>query len=410
MNHEFRRRVGFVFQNPEVQLFNPTVRDEIAFAPLQLGWPAEQIRDEVERMVDRMQLGPVVERPTFRLSMGEKKRVAIASVLILDPEVILLDEPTAGLDPRSQSGIIDLLEEWQGSGRTVVLATHDLGVIEEIADRCLIFQEGRLVADRPPGEIVADLDLLTRTGLVHSHRHSHRSGVTTPTRTSIATSTAGRDGSPAALAGGGRDYDRSRARHRRVGDPVAGGLGDGNLIYTVALSSVGTQTADGVIVTPALLFPAGVTLDLVTAATGTWDGSTWSDADSASGDDATLAFTLTVGLATSGGTDVVGLSAAVTAAPRSCRRARRRRRGDVCGRGYFLRRFRERRRLPPGRSPSAAAEPQPADQAVDCTPHGRPTPVFPLALVGSRLAGDRTCRPTPRLTAGPASSFSATSA
>lgn len=172
-NHDFRRRVGFVFQNPEVQLFNPTVRDEIAFGPLQLGWPADRIRDEVETMVDRMQLGAVVERPTFRLSMGEKKRVAIASVLILDPEVILLDEPTAGLDPRSQSGVIDLLEEWQGTARTVVVATHDLGVIEEIADRCLVFQQGRLVADRPPGEIVADLELLTRTGLVHSHRHSH---------------------------------------------------------------------------------------------------------------------------------------------------------------------------------------------------------------------------------------------
>ncbi len=177
VNHDFRRRVGFVFQNPEVQLFNPTVRDEIAFAPLQLGWPAEKIRDEVERMVDRMQLRQVVERPTFRLSMGEKKRVAIASVLILDPEVMLLDEPTAGLDPRSQSGVIDLLEEWQGSGRTVVLATHDLGVIEEVADRCLVFQEGRLVADHTPKETVTDLDLLARTGLVHSHRHSHRSGL-----------------------------------------------------------------------------------------------------------------------------------------------------------------------------------------------------------------------------------------
>jgi cobalt/nickel transport system ATP-binding protein len=176
-NHDFRRRVGFVFQNPEVQLFNPTVRDELAFGPLQLGWPAERIRDEVERMVDRMQLRAVVERPTFRLSMGEKKRVAIASVLILDPEVILLDEPTAGLDPRSQSGVIDLLAAWQGSGRTVVIATHDLGVVEEIADRCLVFQEGRLVADRPPAEILADLDLLTRTGLVHSHRHSHGPGL-----------------------------------------------------------------------------------------------------------------------------------------------------------------------------------------------------------------------------------------
>ncbi len=177
VSDEFRRRVGFVFQNPEVQLFNPTVRDELAFAPLQLGWGEERIRQEVERMLDLMQLGALAERPTFRLSMGEKKRVAIASVLILDPEVILLDEPTAGLDPRSQSRVIDLLVEWKASARTVVVATHDLGVIEEIADRCLVLHEGRLVADRTPGEILADLDLLTRTGLIHSHRHSHRSGL-----------------------------------------------------------------------------------------------------------------------------------------------------------------------------------------------------------------------------------------
>lgn len=177
VNHDFRRRVGFVFQNPEVQLFSPTVRDELAFAPLALGWPQERIRQEVDRLLELMQLTPLAERPTFRLSMGEKKRVAIAAVLILDPQVILLDEPTAGLDPRSQSRVIDLLVEWKGSARTVVVATHDLGVIEEIADRCLVFHEGRLVADRPPGEILADLDLLTRTGLVHSHRHSHRSGL-----------------------------------------------------------------------------------------------------------------------------------------------------------------------------------------------------------------------------------------
>jgi len=177
VSHDFRRRVGFVFQNPEVQLFNPTVRDELAFGPLQLAWPAARIREEIDRLLDWMQLAPLAERPTFRLSLGEKKRVAIASVLILDPQVILLDEPTAGLDPRSQSRVIDLLVEWQGSARTVVFATHDLGVIEETADRCLVFAEGRLVADRAPVEILADLDLLTRTGLVHSHRHSHRSGL-----------------------------------------------------------------------------------------------------------------------------------------------------------------------------------------------------------------------------------------
>src|SRR5262249_19838062 len=108
----FRRRVAFVFQNPDVQLFNPTVFDEIAFAPLQLRWDKQQIPTRVNEMLELMEIAHLKDRSPHRLSGGEKKRVALASVLVLEPEVLLLDEPTSALDPKSQSQVIDFLTEW----------------------------------------------------------------------------------------------------------------------------------------------------------------------------------------------------------------------------------------------------------------------------------------------------------
>lgn len=172
----FRRRVGMVFQNPDVQLFNPSVFDEVAFGPLQLRWSRDAIRERVTQTLDSMGILPLKDRPPHRLSGGEKKRVAIASVLVLDPEVLLLDEPTATLDPRSQSQIIDLLSGWKDAGKTVVTATHDLDAVEDIADTCYIFQSGRVVAQGSPASVLGDTPLLQRTGLLHAHRHVHPSG------------------------------------------------------------------------------------------------------------------------------------------------------------------------------------------------------------------------------------------
>jgi cobalt/nickel transport system ATP-binding protein len=174
----FRRAVGLVFQNPDVQLFSPSVFDEVAFGPLQLGWPAGDVHDRVADILAEMRLTPIADRAPHHLSGGEKKRVAIASVLVMNPEVLLLDEPTAALDPRSQSQVIDLLAGWAGNGRSLVVATHDLGLVEDISDRCLVFDGGRLVADRPPADVLGDLGLLERTNLVHAHRHRHGSGLT----------------------------------------------------------------------------------------------------------------------------------------------------------------------------------------------------------------------------------------
>lgn len=133
-NYDFRRRVGLVFQNPDVQLFNPTVFDELAFGPLQLGWPKDEIIRRVDAMLAQFGIAHLRERAPHRLSGGERKRVALASVLILDPEVLLLDEPTASLDPESQGEVIRYLLASRGSGRTIVTATHDLHLVEAIAD------------------------------------------------------------------------------------------------------------------------------------------------------------------------------------------------------------------------------------------------------------------------------------
>jgi len=165
--HAFRRRVGLVFQDPDVQLFNPTVFDELAFGPLHLGWDTGKIRQCVEAMLAEFSIGALAQRSPHRLSGGEKRRVALASVLITRPQVLLLDEPTSDLDPPSRSQIVDFLANCRGTGRTLVTATHDLGIVAEIADSCIVLQSGRLVAYGPPAEILGNEALLRSSGLLH---------------------------------------------------------------------------------------------------------------------------------------------------------------------------------------------------------------------------------------------------
>jgi cobalt/nickel transport system ATP-binding protein len=169
----FRRRVALVFQNPDVQLFNPTVFDEVAYGPLQLQWSHEEVRRRVEEMLRFMAISHLKNRSPYRLSGGEKKRVALASVLVLDPEVLLLDEPTEALDPRSQSQVVDLMQQWQGTAKTVITATHQLEIVEDIADRVFVLEAGAVIAEGAPTEILSNADLLLRANLIHAHRHSH---------------------------------------------------------------------------------------------------------------------------------------------------------------------------------------------------------------------------------------------
>ncbi len=167
------RRVGLVFQNPDVQLFNPTVFDEVAFGPLQMGWPRAEILERVHWTLEWIGAEHLKDRAPYRLSGGEKKRVAIASVIVLDPDVLLLDEPTESLDPRSQSQVIELLESWNNGQKTIITATHQLEILSEIAERAVVLEDGAVVADATPAEVLANTGLLEAANLIHSHRHLH---------------------------------------------------------------------------------------------------------------------------------------------------------------------------------------------------------------------------------------------
>ncbi len=169
---QFRRDVALVFQNPDVQLFCPTVYEEVAFGPLQMQWTREIIRTRVEETLDLLKISHLANRIPHHLSGGEKKKVALASALILDPKVILLDEPAAALDPRSQMQIIDFLTEWGGKSKTIVTATHDLHTLEDIADKCVVFENGVIIAAGAPHDILHDHELLQRSNLMHSHRRN----------------------------------------------------------------------------------------------------------------------------------------------------------------------------------------------------------------------------------------------
>ncbi len=174
-NFAFRRRVGLVFQDSDVQLFSPSVWDDVAFAPLQLGLSRDEVAARVNVALGALRIEKLRDRAPHRLSGGEKKRVALASVLSLDPDVWLMDEPTAGLDPRSQSWLVDFLIQQGRAGKTVVTATHDLNIVESIADRVYVLdEEHHVVAQGTPEEILSNRDLLIACNLMHEHLHGHK--------------------------------------------------------------------------------------------------------------------------------------------------------------------------------------------------------------------------------------------
>jgi len=170
----FRSKVGIVFQNSEVQLFSPTVEEELYFGPLQLEKPADKIRESVLHFSKLLGIEKLLSRSPNHLSVGEKKKVAIASVLAIEPEVLLLDEPTAGLDPRTTSELIDLILHYHSLGKTVITATHDLNVASEIATRIYILNEDKTIcASGGCSDILLNQDLLIKYNLAHIHTHRH---------------------------------------------------------------------------------------------------------------------------------------------------------------------------------------------------------------------------------------------
>jgi len=134
-NEAFRSRVGFVFQQSDAQLFSPTVREEIAFGPLNMGLGADVAAERVDDLLRLLELEELADRAPYQLSEGQKKRVAIASVLVMNPTTLLFDEPTAALDPGTQRWFLDLLDELGRSGKTLVVATHDLATMDRLGQR-----------------------------------------------------------------------------------------------------------------------------------------------------------------------------------------------------------------------------------------------------------------------------------
>lgn len=165
--HEFRRRVGFVFQNAEAQLFSSTIEEELAFAPLQMGLDAISVRQRVEDVSRLLRLESLLHRTPYSLSGGEKRRVAIACILTINPDVILLDEPTSGLDPRSQNELVTLLESLHDAGKTLVTTTHDLTLLPRLATRVVIMNEDHEIeAICTPQKTLHEEQLLKKVNII----------------------------------------------------------------------------------------------------------------------------------------------------------------------------------------------------------------------------------------------------
>lgn len=162
---DLRRKVGIVFQDPDNQLFSASVMQEISFGVMNLGLAEEEARFRVEAVMEEMNISPFKEKPTHFLSGGQKKRVSIADILVMDPEIIILDEPAAALDPkhaRMIDGIIDALSE---KGITVILSTHDVERALIWADRVVLLDEGTIIGEGTPEDIFADDEILSKTNL-----------------------------------------------------------------------------------------------------------------------------------------------------------------------------------------------------------------------------------------------------
>jgi cobalt/nickel transport system ATP-binding protein len=167
----FRSQVAFLFQNVDAMLFNPTVRDEIAFGPRQLG--LSDVNARVEHFAKVFGAGAWLDRPPFELSGGEKKRVALAALMAIEPKVLLLDEPTASLDPACSARLVDFLNHQDDL--TVISSTHNLSLVTEIGARVLLLppRPGKLLYDGPPDALLDQQPLLIESGLAHRHEHHH---------------------------------------------------------------------------------------------------------------------------------------------------------------------------------------------------------------------------------------------
>ncbi len=159
---DIRRTVGMVFQDPDDQLFMPTVYDDVAFGPLNLGLPGEEVEQKVRAALEQVGAAHLADKPPYHLSGGEKKRVAIATVLSMSPDILVMDEPTSGLDPYARRRLMSLLRDFR---HTKIFTSHDLDMVMDLCERTIVLHEGEVRADGPTREIFQDEDLLAECRL-----------------------------------------------------------------------------------------------------------------------------------------------------------------------------------------------------------------------------------------------------
>jgi len=170
INKQVRKKIGILFQNPESMIFNPTVRDEIAFSLKEFDY--DNIDKRVEEIAKRFGIEHLLDKNPLFLSGGEKQKVILASILVYEPEILLLDEPTASVDPKTSGWFIDMILDLD---KTVLIATHDLSLAYEISDRAVVIDEShKKIYDGDIEKLYKDIDILKQANLIHTHRHKHK--------------------------------------------------------------------------------------------------------------------------------------------------------------------------------------------------------------------------------------------
>lgn len=171
---ELRQKISLLFQNPHAQLFLLSVWDELCFGPLHLKLDKDEIQKRAWDILKLLGIEHLKDRGPWDLSGGEMKKVALGTCLSVNPDVLLLDEPTTGLDPRSQVEVVDLINELRTTGKTIITATHDLGIIEDISDRTIVLGEDhRVLHEGKPWDVIENTDALLHANLIHKHLHRH---------------------------------------------------------------------------------------------------------------------------------------------------------------------------------------------------------------------------------------------
>lgn len=173
----FHQKIGFVFQNSDAQLFCSSVFDEIAFGPRQMGMSEIEVGKRVNDCLDLLNIQDFRNRIPYHLSGGEKRKVAIACVMSLNPEILVLDEPMNGLDPKTQRWLVEFLQNLNRTGKTLITSTHNLDLVHEISNRAVLFDETHTIAaDMPTEDLLENVELLKKVNLVDQYYHFHGNG------------------------------------------------------------------------------------------------------------------------------------------------------------------------------------------------------------------------------------------